>query len=161
MRWILLATLSAPLVLSGLVLSATAAEGRTAAPSRAVVKVAFNKTLKKVIVVDARGMTLYMLTSDLYGTTVCYARVDPRCPVWWRPLTSSGRPRAGGGIKASLLDTFRRDDGKVQVRYNGHPLYYFHGDSANPGDKKPGDVEGQGFLNLWYVFSPKGTPIRK
>jgi predicted lipoprotein with Yx(FWY)xxD motif len=160
MRRIFLATLSVPLLLSGLVLSATAAGG-AASPSRPVVKLALNKTLKRSIVVDGRGRTLYMLTSDIGGTTVCYARVDPRCPVWWHPLLSSGRPLAGTGIRAALLDTFKREDGRVQVRYNRHPLYYFHGDSANPGDKKPGEVNGQDFLHLWYVLSPKGAPIRK
>ena len=150
-----------PLLLSGLVITATAGGAQTTSLPRALVKTAFNKTLKKAIVVDARGMTLYMLTSDIGGTTVCYARVDPRCPVWWRPLMSTGPPRAGAGIKASLLTTFTREDSKVQVRYNRHPLYYFHGSAADPGDKKPGDVKGQGFLQLWYVLSPRGTPIRR
>jgi predicted lipoprotein with Yx(FWY)xxD motif len=29
------------------------------------------------------------------------------------------------------------------------------------GDKKPGDVNGQGFASGWYVLSPAGTPIKK
>jgi predicted lipoprotein with Yx(FWY)xxD motif len=65
-------------------------------------------------------------------------------------------------VKASLLTVYKRSDGKHQVRYNHHPLYYFHGDSSTPpGDKKPGDAHGQGYANEWYVLSAKGNPIRK
>jgi predicted lipoprotein with Yx(FWY)xxD motif len=138
-----------------------AAGGHAGSSLSALVKTAFNPKLNRAIVVDGRGRTLYMLTSDTGGVSVCYAKLDPRCLVWWRPLTSIGPPRAGAGIKASLLGTFTREDGKIQVRYNRHPLYYFHGGSgAGRGDTKPGDIEGQGFLQVWYVLSPRGTPIR-
>jgi predicted lipoprotein with Yx(FWY)xxD motif len=49
-----------------------------------------------------------------------------------------------------------RTDGKTEVTYNGHPLYYF------VTDKKPGDTTGQGvssFGELWYVLSPGGAAI--
>jgi predicted lipoprotein with Yx(FWY)xxD motif len=42
-----------------------------------------------------------------------------------------------------------------QVTYAGHPLYYY------AGDKKAGDLNGQGFFSVWYVVSPKGTAIKK
>jgi predicted lipoprotein with Yx(FWY)xxD motif len=41
------------------------------------------------------------------------------------------------------------------VTYAGHPLYYY------AGDKKAGDLNGQGFVSIWYVVSPKGTAIKK
>ena len=156
-----MATLLAPLVLSALVLSATAAGRRTAAPSRAVVKVAFNRTLKKVIVVDGRGWTLYMLAADTAGRSSCRVDIDPLCLQLWRPLTTTGAPQAGTGIKGSLLGTTKRTDGRQQVTYNGHPLYYFQGSAALPGDMKPGDVQGQDFDHFFFVLSAKGTPIRR
>ena len=159
MGWILLAKLSAPLVLSGLVLSVTAAGGRTAASARAVVKVAYNRTLKAVIVVDGRGWTLYMFTADKGGSSNCRVDIDPLCPQLWRPLTTTGAPQAGTGIKGSLLGTTKRTNGSQQVTYNRHPLYYFHGSAAFAGDKKPGDVEGQDFDHFFFVLSSKGTPI--
>jgi predicted lipoprotein with Yx(FWY)xxD motif len=52
--------------------------------------------------------------------------------------------------------------GKEQVTYNHHSLYYFHGAPGyGRGDAKPGDLEGQGLFQAWFVLSPKGTPIRK
>ena len=161
MRRIALVTLLAALLLSGLVVSATAVGGQTAPSSRAVVKTAFNKTLKKTIVVDGSGRTVYMFTADTGGTATC-AAADPDCPKVWPAFTSTGKPLAGKGINASLLGTTKGAGGKQQVTYNRHPLYYFHGGfDAGRGDKKPGDVKGQGFVVSWYVLSPKGTPTRK
>ena len=151
------------LLLSGLV-AGTAVGGRTAPSSRAVVKVAYNKTLKKSIVVDGSGRTLYMFTEDTHGVATVCTPTGPygaECPRIWPPLTSQGGPQAGTGITASLLGITKRTDGKRQVTYNHHPLYYLHGEPGIAGDKKPGDVKGQGFFSEWYVLSPKGTPIRK
>jgi predicted lipoprotein with Yx(FWY)xxD motif len=141
------------------------AEGAAAPASQALVKTAFNKKLGKTIVVDNAGRTLYLFTTDLKGKdTVCTPKgpYGAECPAIWPPLTSAGPPRAGSGIKGALLGVYTRIDGKRQVTYNGHPLYYFHGDSSTPpGDRKPGDVRGEGFAGEWYVLSPNGAPIRK
>ena len=141
------------------------AGGVVASPSRALVKTAYNKKLGKTIVVDGAGRTLYMFTTDINGKdTVCTPQgpYGAECPAIWPPLTSAGPPLAGSGITASLLGVYKRGDGKQQVIYNHHPLYYFHGDpNTPPGDKKPGDARGEGFVNEWYVLSPSGTPIRK
>jgi predicted lipoprotein with Yx(FWY)xxD motif len=115
-------------------------------------------------VVDGSGRTLYMFTEDTRGVaTVCTPQgpYGAECPAIWPPLTSQGAALAGKGINASLLGITKRSDGKRQVTYNRHPLYYFHGVVASAGDKKPGDVNGQGFVGEWYVLSPRGTPIRK
>ena len=151
--------LLAVLLASGLVVSTTALGEQSASSSRAVIKVAFNKTLKKEIVVDGSGRTLYMFTGDTNGTSACPA-INPNCPKIFPALKSVAAPVAGKGIKASLLDT--TPDGKHQVRYNRHPLYYFRGGfGLGRGDTKSGDVGAQGFEHAWYVLSPKGTPIRK
>jgi predicted lipoprotein with Yx(FWY)xxD motif len=58
----------------------------------------------------------------------------------------------------SLLGKTTRQDGTRQVTYNGHPLYYF------AGDTKPEETKGQG-LNAfgagWYVVSPAGDKIEQ
>jgi predicted lipoprotein with Yx(FWY)xxD motif len=134
-----------------------------ASSSRAVVKTAYNKKIGKKILVDHAGRTLYMFTIDKHGKDTVCTPTGPygaECPTIWPALTSSGHPHAGKGVKASLLGVYKRSDGKHQVTYNHHPLFYFHGDvSTPPGDKKPGDARGQGFVNEWYVLSPKGNPI--
>jgi len=134
----------------------------TTVPAHAVVKVAFNKTLKKSILVDARGFTLYMYTADLPGAPACYNDATYHCSKAWPPLLTKGAPQPGKGAKASLLGTVKRTGGGLQVTYKGHPLYMDAG-ARNVGlvaDKKPGDVNGQRFLGVWFVLSPKGTPIK-
>jgi predicted lipoprotein with Yx(FWY)xxD motif len=157
-----MAVLLAVLLLSVFVISGGVIGG-TAAPSpAAVVKVAFNKKLKKSIVVDGSGRTVYMFAADTGGTPNCTVKLDPICPKLWPPVKTVGAPRAGKGISASKLSTTKYPNGVTQVRYNRHPLYYFSGCCGQgPGDRRPGDARGQGFFQQWYVLSPKGTPIRK
>jgi predicted lipoprotein with Yx(FWY)xxD motif len=150
----------AALVLGGLLVSTTALGGRSAPSSRAVVKVGFNAKLKKKIVVDAKGRTLYMYTADTGGKPACAAST-PTCPKVWPALTTNGKPIAGKGINASRLRVVRGAGGSRQVSYNRHPLYYFHGGfGTGTGDKKPGDARGQGVFSAWYVLPPKGMPIK-
>jgi len=102
------------------------------------------------ILVDGDGMTLYMFDSDTKGdgASTCYGG----CADNWPPLVGDS-PAAGSGVSASL-STFERDNGDAQVAANGWPLYYFTPDSA------PGDVQGQGVGDVWWVLNPAGEPVR-
>src|SRR2546421_226857 len=76
----------------------------------------------------------------------------------WPPLITKGKPQAGPGVRASLLGTTKRKDGKLEVTYNHHPLYYF------VTDRKPGQTTGQGvnqFGGPWWVLSPAGKEIHR
>ncbi len=133
-----------------------------AAAAGTVVKTAYNANLKKTILVNARGLTLYYLTADYGGTSACVYKPGDPCTKWWPPLLTTGTPTAGKGAKQSLLGTITRDDGTTQVTYAGHPLYRFAGGMGyGLGDRKPGDVRGQAFLTIWWILSPKGKEIRK
>ncbi len=104
------------------------------------------------ILVDDKGMTLYLFVADTGTASTCYTQ----CATIWPPLLTTGTPQAGTGIQASLLGTTTRTDGKVEVTYAGHPLYYFL------QDKAAGDAKGQainGFGGLWWVLSPAGAAI--
>ena len=104
------------------------------------------------ILVDDKGMTVYLFVKDTGTQSTCYTQ----CAVFWPPVLTTGKPQAGAGVDASLLGTTTRTDGTVEVTYAGHPLYYFQ------KDKAPGDTTGQGvngFGDLWWVLNPKGAAI--
>jgi len=106
------------------------------------------------ILVDSKGITLYDFPSDKGTTSVCYSA----CAALWPPLITKGKPIAGPGVRASLLGTTKRKDGKLEVTYNGHPLYYF------VSDRKPGQTTGQGlnqFGGPWWVLSTAGKEIHR
>lgn len=145
----------------GVLVAAGAGSARVSAP--AVVKTSFNKKIGKAILVDARGHTLYLWTADTGGTSACVNDPVYHCSKFWPPLRTTGAPVAGKGVNAKLLGTTKRsDDGTLQVTYNHHPLYTLAGSRAQhfPGDRRPGDVNGQGGFDLWWVVSPTGRAIK-
>ena len=80
------------------------------------------------------------------------------CASFWPPLKwkGSGKPKAGGAAKSSLLGSDRNPAGGRVVTYNHWPLYTFSGDSG------PGVAKGQGltsFGGTWYVLSGSGNPV--
>ncbi|MFC6731773.1 hypothetical protein [Haladaptatus sp. GCM10025893] len=49
----------------------------------------------------------------------------------------------------------RPGEGSTQVAAAGWPLYYF------APDENPGDANGQGVNDVWWVLRPDGTPVRQ
>lgn len=100
------------------------------------------------------GKSLYLFEADKSSKSTC----SGACAQGWPPITTNGPPVAGSGVMQSLLSTSPRGDGTMQVVYNGHPLYYF------AGDTKAGDTNGEG-LNAfgagWDVVSSAGDKIEK
>jgi predicted lipoprotein with Yx(FWY)xxD motif len=159
------ASRSASLLVAGalgaVTVSPAAIAGGGEASSPAVVKIALNPKLGKSILVDRRGRTLYLYESDSRNKSACFNDATYHCSKAWPPLRTSGKPNAGAGVKASLLGVIKRPDGAAQVTYNGHPLYT---DAGSPryslaADRKPGDINGQQFIGVWYVVSPAGKKI--
>ena len=96
-----------------------------------------------------RGRTLYLFEKDQPNQSACAGA----CAAAWPVDQSSGTPKAGSGVTASMLGTIKRSDDTTQVTYNKHPLYYFQGDSGT------GQHNGQGvdaFGAQWYVVTPAG-----
>jgi predicted lipoprotein with Yx(FWY)xxD motif len=90
----------------------------------------------------------YVFQRDGRNLSRCYGA----CARAWPPVYTTGRPVAGRGVRASLLGTTHRRDGRRQVTYRGRPLYYY----AHEG---PGQVRCHNvFLNggLWWVVGPDG-----
>ena len=106
------------------------------------------------ILVNSRGHTLYLFAKDRNGKSAC----SGKCATFWPPLIAAGKPRAAAGVKASLLGTTNRADGRLQVTYNHHPLYTF------VNDKGKGQTNGEGlsaFGAKWYAVSPSGARVVK
>jgi predicted lipoprotein with Yx(FWY)xxD motif len=104
--------------------------------------------------VDSSGRALYLWKADKSSMSTC----NGACAQAWPPLTTKSKPKAGGGVKASLLGTSKRSDGTLEVTYAGHPLYYYAGDTG------PGMTSGQantGFGAYWFVVAPTGHAITK
>jgi len=105
-----------------------------------------------MVLVGANGRTLYRYTPDRKGASVCAGK----CAAFWPPLLVAGKakPTVGAGAKAALVGIVKRANGARQVSYAGFPLYYF------AGDKKAGDVKGEGFGSKWYVVDTRGALVR-
>src|SRR5262245_12786010 len=106
------------------------------------------------ILVDSRGKTLYLWAHDKGRKSTCYGD----CAAYWPPLLTRGKPLARAGAHAGLLGTTRRQDGRMQVTYAGHPLYYF------VQDTRAGQTNGEGltgFGGRWDPLSAAGRAVRK
>ena len=113
--------------------------------------IALKSTSVGKVLVGANGRTLYLFTADKGAKSVCYGQ----CATYWPPLIA-GKPTVAAGLDASMLGTTKRRDGKLQVTYNGHPLYFFR------PVKKAGDINGQGYVHFggsWWTVSAAGTKI--
>jgi predicted lipoprotein with Yx(FWY)xxD motif len=131
---------------------ASATPSATSVPQPAGSQLASRATGLGQILVDARGISLYLFEADHGTTSVCYGS----CAQNWPPLLTSGSPTVMGNLSPMLIGTTARTDGTRQVTYNGHPLYFF------VGDRKPGDTTGEGinaFGGGWDVVSPSGAKI--
>ncbi|MBZ0286365.1 MAG: hypothetical protein K8I30_02030, partial [Anaerolineae bacterium] len=95
--------------------------------------------------IGPNGMTLYIYTPDPINETVCYGR----CAENWPPLIvdSADAITVADGIPG-VASTVTREDGSLQVAYNGLPLYYW------VKDQQPGDTTGNRVGRVWWVVPP-------
>lgn len=140
------ATTSAPAPATSAATSAAAAP-KTADAATLALKMA-DSSLGSILV-DGKGMTLYLFTKDSPNTSACTGQ----CLVNWPPLI--GKPTMGAGVDDSKLGSFTRADGSVQATYNGWPLYYWKNDT------KAGDVTGQNVQTVWFVLDRDGNAVKK
>jgi predicted lipoprotein with Yx(FWY)xxD motif len=106
------------------------------------------------VLVDSRGHSLYLFAHDKTTKSTCYGT----CATDWPPFLASIRPHLGTGVKTSLLGLTKRKDGRMQVTYHGHPLYFFF------LDKSAGQTKGQGlnfFGGEWYVLGANGLKVEQ
>lgn len=126
----------------------------TAAPSTSAQTVLIStKSQRKLGTVLAAGpkhLTVYLFEADKAGHSAC----SGQCASVWPPVL--GGAKSAGGAKAALLGTIKLPDGRTQVTYKGHPLYYY------ARDKDDGDAYGQAIKSFgagWYVLRPSGSKL--
>jgi predicted lipoprotein with Yx(FWY)xxD motif len=120
--------------------------------------------------VDVNGMTLYTYENDDPGNDVgnapvqcngnecseiwpnatshCYGECSEIWPIFYVEKIVVSPP-----LKPLDFGTITRTDGKKQITYWGHPLYYYRNDT------KPGDRKGEGIHDLWFIAQPAGKLV--
>ena len=126
--------------------STTAGETSTTAATGGAKTVSLASSKFGQIMVDSKGMTLYVLERDTPGKSTCTAG----CLTIWPAAVAPASPTYGAGLTASMFSVITRDDGTKQLAVNGSPLYLF------ASDAKAGDVNGQG-VGGFYVVKADGT----
>ncbi len=130
--------------------SSAPASGGASASGATVIKTASSSA--GTVLTDGSGRAVYLWVKDSGGMSACTGA----CAGAWPPVTTTGAATASGSAKASDLGTITRSDGSKQVTYDGHPLYYFSGDSG------PGTATGQGsdgFGAKWWLVAPTGSDV--
>lgn len=89
------------------------------------------------MIMDGKGNTLYIFDKDVGGKPSCY----DACAAKWPPYLGKADDKLTEGW--TLVD---RTDGTKQWAYDGKPMYYF------AGDKKAGDMMGDGMGGMWHVI---------
>ena len=129
-----------------------AASPNSTSSSSGPATVDLEKTDLGKVLASSGGRTLYLFERDKGTKSTCFGG----CASAWPPLTTSGMPKAGAGVSAAKLSTSNRGKGVSEVTYNGHPLYFYAGDTAR------GQTNGQNldqFGAEWYVLSAAGNKI--
>jgi predicted lipoprotein with Yx(FWY)xxD motif len=87
------------------------------------------------MLVSFHGMSVYTFDKDTPGKSAC----SGQCAQLWPPVTVAQPPAAKGWT------TVKRDDGSMQLAYDGKPLYLYS------GDQKPGDRLGDNVKGVWHL----------
>jgi len=156
-RTVLAAALGIALAAAGVAAAAAVTHqsaGSSAASNATAGRITLHKTKIGKVLATSSGRTLYLFMKDKTKKSTCYGQ----CSTYWPPLMKKGKVSAGTGVKAGLLGTTKRKNGKLQVTYKGHPLYLFKLDHG------PGQINGQGqnfFNGKWFALSASGSANKK
>jgi predicted lipoprotein with Yx(FWY)xxD motif len=104
------------------------------------------------VLFDANGQVVYVFEIDRPSRSNC---TSDDCVQAWPPVLTKQPPSSGAGVEEGLLGTIRRSDGRLQVTYNGRPLYFY--EHEGPGEIRCHNVDLHG--GLWWVVTPSGDPV--
>ncbi|MER6203348.1 SCO0930 family lipoprotein, partial [Streptomyces sp. NPDC001586] len=101
-------------------------------------------------IVDGKGMTVYRFKPDTQWPMTSKCVGD--CVAKW-PVVAPVEKAKDKGIAEKNYSVLNRPDGMKQQSVDCWPVYTF------TGDKKPGDINGQGVGGTWYAVAPDGKLI--
>jgi predicted lipoprotein with Yx(FWY)xxD motif len=102
------------------------------------------------------GYTVYAFTRDKRTKDAC--QNIQYCLQSWPPVLTRGKPIAGTGVRQSLLGTTKLKNGRLQVTYNGHPIYTYIGDSSK---HETAFVNYYQFGGYWPGLNASGQELNK
>lgn len=93
------------------------------------------------MLVNSAGMTVYTFDKDVAGSgkSTC----NGACSTLWPAVMADANAKPEGD-----MTIVTRDDGAKQLAYKGKPVYLY------ASDKKPGDMMGDKFKDVWHVIKP-------
>jgi predicted lipoprotein with Yx(FWY)xxD motif len=154
MRTLLVSLAALAVTGTAVAVGAASTSGRPAAAAQSASTLTVRSSRYGRVLFNGRGRALYAFTRDPKGgRSRCYGA----CAGAWPVYLAKGRLRAGKGIRQRLIGTTRRRDGRLQVTYNGRPLYYY------VGDRSAGQIGCQNvveFGGTWLVVRPNGQLVR-
>jgi predicted lipoprotein with Yx(FWY)xxD motif len=108
-----------------------------------------------VVLVNAKGRTLYTFAKDQRRHVTCTGQ----CAAFWPPLkwSGAGKPTGSGAVKSKFLGVDMSPSGAQVVTYDKWPLYTFVEDKA-AGQANGQDLNESG--GKWYVITPAGKLIK-
>jgi predicted lipoprotein with Yx(FWY)xxD motif len=109
----------------------------SASDAKSAVVASAKKAKVGSVIVDAQGRTLYRFTAEAQGVPVCTGE----CVGTWPPALAS----SATGLPEHVATVKRPDGGKLQLTYDGHPLYRY------AGDQTKADANGEGVGGQWFV----------
>ena len=129
--------------------------GAVANASSSGERIQLRNTRVGTILVNGRGRTVYVFTRDSRNNDAC--QQISGCTRIWPPVTTTGKPLAGSGVRSSQLGTITIKGGAKQLTYAGHPLYTYSGDSG-PGQTSY--VNFSAFGGRWPAMNASGQEVK-
>jgi predicted lipoprotein with Yx(FWY)xxD motif len=131
---------------------AAATKAPTAEPAaRKGTKVVLRDSQFGRILFNSDRQAIYLFDRETTKKPRCYGD----CAAAWPPVYARGKPRLGKGLERELLGTTERRNGRRQITYGGHPLYYYA--HEGPGQVLCHDIEE--FGGRWLVLKKTGRAV--
>ncbi len=101
------------------------------------------------VLIGSNGRTLFYLSTETSTSIQCTGA----CTSTWTPyvVAKASSPTKPASVHGSLSTT-TRPNGAMQVTFDGHPVYFYAGDSG------PGQAKGLGIEGTWFVLSTTSSP---